>query len=126
MKDSFSCGLDVALAVIGGKWKPLILFHLGGEARRFGELRRLVAGISEKVLIQQLKELEAGGVLTRTDYRELPPRVDYAMTPFGRSLATALVPLCSWGDANRAEVMKIQQRQMDSSRDDCVRIRKQA
>jgi DNA-binding HxlR family transcriptional regulator len=103
----FTCGLDVALAVIGGKWKPLVLFHLGGGPRRFGELRRLVQGISEKVLIQQLKELEADGILTRTDYREVPPRVDYAMTDFGRTMATALMPLCAWGDAHRAEVERV-------------------
>lgn len=108
MKRDFSCGLDVALAVIGGKWKPLILFHLGGGARRFGELRRLVTGISEKMLIQHLKELEADGMVSRTDYREVPPRVDYAMTAFGRTLANALMPLCAWGDANRTEVEKIQ------------------
>ena len=108
MKRDFSCGLDVALAVVGGKWKPLILFHLGGGARRFGELRRLVTGISEKVLIQQLKELEADGILSRTDYRELPPRVDYAMTAFGRTLADALMPLCAWGDANRIQVREMQ------------------
>jgi DNA-binding HxlR family transcriptional regulator len=108
MKRDFSCGLDVALAVVGGKWKPLILFHLGNGPRRFGELRRLVAGISEKVLIQQLKELEADGILNRTDYREVPPRVDYTMTAFGQTLATALVPLCAWGDANRIEVEHMQ------------------
>ncbi len=56
----FSCGLDAVLAVLGGKWKPLVLFHLNGAPRRFGELRRLVAGISEKVLIQQLRETDAG------------------------------------------------------------------
>ena len=108
MKRDFSCGLDVALAVIGGKWKPLILFHLGGGARRFGELRRLVTGISEKMLIQHLKELEADRIVSRTDYREVPPRVDYATTAFGRTLANALMPLCAWGDANRTEVEKIQ------------------
>jgi DNA-binding HxlR family transcriptional regulator len=108
MKRDFSCGLDVALSVVGGKWKPLVLFHLGGGSRRFGELRRLVTGISEKVLIQQLKELEADGILSRTDYRELPPRVDYAMTAFGRTLAAALVPLCAWGDANRIQVQQMQ------------------
>jgi DNA-binding HxlR family transcriptional regulator len=108
MKRDFSCGLDVALAVIGGKWKPLVLFHLGGGARRFGELRRLVVGISEKVLIQQLKELEADGIVSRTDYREVPPRVDYAMTAFGRTLATALTSLCAWGDAHRIQVEQMQ------------------
>ena len=107
MEPGFSCGLDAALAVIGGKWKPLILFHLNGGPRRFGELRRLVAGISEKVLIQQLRELEGHGILTRTDHHELPPRVDYAMTEFGRSLAAALAPLCAWGDQNRAEIANL-------------------
>ncbi len=58
------CGLDVALAVVGGKWKPLILYHLSSDPKRFGDLKRLVVGISEKVLIQQLRELAAAGVLT--------------------------------------------------------------
>ena len=98
------CGLDVALAVVGGKWKPLVLFHLNGGPRRFGELKRLVDGISEKVLIQHLRELVADGMLVRRDYQEVPPRVDYEMTVFGRSLADALVPLCEWGNANRERV----------------------
>ena len=103
-----TCGLDVALTVIGGEWKPLILFHLGSLPRRFGELRRLVHGISEKVLIQHLRELESDGILSRTNHREVPPRVDYTMTEFGRTLATALMPLCAWGDANRGRVDAIQ------------------
>lgn len=98
------CGLDVALAVIGGKWKPLIIFHLGRGPRRFGELRRLVVGVSEKMLIQHLKELQAHGVVLRTDYHELPPRVDYDLTAYGLSLADALTPLCDWGTLNRDRV----------------------
>jgi DNA-binding HxlR family transcriptional regulator len=105
------CGLDVALAVVGGKWKPLVLFHLNGGPRRFGELRRLVAGISEKVLIQHLRELEADGILKRRDYREVPPRVDYEMTEFGRTLARALMPLCGWGDEHRERVEEMQRLQ---------------
>lgn len=98
------CGLDVALAVMGGKWKPLILYHLQGGPRRFGELKRRVAGVSEKVLIQQLRELVAAGVLTRRDHQRVPPMVDYTMTPFGLTLAEALVPLCVWGSEHRVEV----------------------
>jgi DNA-binding HxlR family transcriptional regulator len=98
------CGLDVALAVMGGKWKPLILYHLGHGPKRFGDLRRLVTGISEKVLIQQLRELVASGVLVRHDYREVPPKVDYTVTPFGRTLVEALMPLCAWGTAHRVHV----------------------
>ena len=102
-----TCGLDVSLAVIGGKWKPLILFHLSGGPRRFGELKRLVAGVSEKVLIQHLKELLADEIIVRTDHRELPPRVDYAMTDYGRDLAAALMPLCAWGNLNRQKVQDV-------------------
>ncbi len=100
----FSCGLDAALHLISGKWKPLILFFLRDGAKRYGELKRSVGGVSDKVLIQQLKDLEAHAVLARTDYKEVPPRVDYALTPLGRSLADALVPLCTWGNENMAEV----------------------
>ena len=114
MSDDTPCGLDVALAVIGGKWKPLILFHLQSGPRRFGDLRRRVAGVSEKVLIQHLRELVAAGVLTRRDHGRLPPVVDYTITPFGMTLVRALMPLCAWGVEHRGEVDAI----MRSSRTD--------
>lgn len=98
------CGLDVALRYIGGKWKPILLFHLQFSPRRFGELKRLVEGISEKVLIQQLKDLTEDGILVRHDFKEVPPKVEYSITEFGRTLAQALQPLCEWGNANRANV----------------------
>jgi len=103
----FSCGLDATLRIISGKWKPLILFFLREGPRRYGELRRLVEGVSDKVLIQQLKDLEADRVLSRTDYKEVPPRVDYTLTPLGRSLADAIVPLCTWGTAHAKELSRI-------------------
>ncbi|MEG3149583.1 helix-turn-helix domain-containing protein [Sphingomonas sp. ZT3P38] len=103
----FSCGLDATLRLISGKWKPLILYFLLQGPNRYGALKRAVRGVSDKVLIQQLKELEADAVVKRTDYREVPPRVDYALTPLGRSLAEALVPLCTWGSENMAEVSRI-------------------
>jgi DNA-binding HxlR family transcriptional regulator len=92
------CGLDAVLVVIGGKWKTLILWELREEPRRFGELRRLVEGISEKVLIQQLRELEADGMVHRKQYNQIPPKVEYSLTPFGESLNAALMPLCEWGE----------------------------
>src|SRR6516164_11010171 len=94
---NYCCGLDASLDVIGGKWKGLILWALRSEAHRFGELRRLVPGISEKMLIQHLKEMEADGIVTRKDFKEVPPRVEYSLTKFGVSLCTALTPLCEWG-----------------------------
>lgn len=96
----FICGLDAALRVIGGKWKPLILFFLGPGPKRYGALKRCVRGVSDKMLIQQLKEMEAHNIVLRTDYKEIPPRVDYALTPLGRSLADVMVPLCAWGEEN--------------------------
>ena len=80
--------LEAALEVVGGKWKVLILpwpLHSAGP-HRFGELRRQVPGISEKMLIQHLKEMEADGIVTRKDFKEVPPRVEYALTSLGKSL----------------------------------------
>src|SRR3954468_2508575 len=101
------CGLNATLRIISGKWKPLILFFLRDGPKRYGELKRLIEGVSDKVLIQHLKDLEADRVLARTDYKEVPPRVDYALTPLGRSLAEAIVPLCTWGTEHMAEVASI-------------------
>lgn len=98
------CGLNVPLAIISGKWKPLILYHVQGGPTRFAEIKRRVEGISEKVLIQQLRDLVAMSVLVRRDHQRVPPMVDYALTPFGESLVKALLPLCEWGNRNRAQV----------------------
>ena len=103
----YSYGLAATLRIISGKWKPLILYVLLDGPKRYGELKRTIQGVSDKVLIQQLKELEADRVLARTDYKEVPPRVDYALTPLGRSLAVAIVPLCNWGTENMAEMTGI-------------------
>lgn len=103
----FTCGLDATLKIISGKWKPLILYFLLRGPTRYGELKRAVRDVSDKVLIQQLKELEADGVLRRNDYREVPPRVDYTLTQLGESLAQALEPLCTWGTENMVEMQKI-------------------
>ena len=102
----FSCGLDATLRVISGKWKPLILYFLRQGPTRYGELRKAMRSVSDKMLIQHLKEMEADGIVTRTDYKEVPPRVDYNLTPLGHSLSEALVPLCNWGTENMAEVTR--------------------
>ena len=103
----FTCGLDATLRIISGKWKPLILYFLLRGPTRYGELKRAIRDVSDKVLIQQLKELDADGVILRTDYKEVPPRVDYTLTPLGESLAEALEPLCAWGTENMKEMERI-------------------
>jgi DNA-binding HxlR family transcriptional regulator len=99
------CGLDTVLALIGGKWKMLILYHLCHGSRRFGELRRLLPGISEKMLIQDLRQMQEGGLLVRKDYQQVPPKVEYSITPFGRALGKSMAPLCVWGTKNRKRVL---------------------
>ena len=98
-------GLETVLALIGGKWKMLILYHLCHGSRRFGELRRLLPGISEKMLIQDLRQMQESGLLLRKDYRQVPPKVEYSVTPFGRDLGKLMAPLCAWGDKNRRRVL---------------------
>src|SRR5262245_34351311 len=97
-KRPYSCGLGPAFEVIGGKWKAPILWEIHRETRRFGELKRLVPGISEKMLIQQLREMEADGLVHREVFHEVPPRVEYSITKLGASLVDALMPLTTWGD----------------------------
>lgn len=110
----FTCGLDLTLAVLSGKWKSLILFHLAHEMHRYGELKRAVGGVTDKVLIQQLKELQRDEIIERVDFQEIPPKVEYSLTPFGRSLAKTLMPMCVWGTENRQQVERIMQRRQEA------------
>ncbi len=97
---SYTCGLDAAIDVMGGKWKGLILFWLGEGPLRFGELRRAVTGISERMLTLQLRELEASGLVHREVHHQVPPKVEYSLTQFGHSLLEVLSPLGQWGEEN--------------------------
>ena len=93
----YHCTVEATLDVIGGKWKPLILWALGDKVLRFSELQRDLPGVNAKMLTKQLRELEEDGVILRTVYPEVPPRVEYAMTDFGRTLIPILQALCAWG-----------------------------
>lgn len=94
---TYHCPVEAALEVIGGKWKPLILWALGDNVLRFGELQKGLPGVNAKMLTKQLRELEVDGVITRTVYPEVPPRVEYAITDFGKTLIPVLQALCNWG-----------------------------
>jgi len=92
-----SCPTQATVAAIGGRWKVVILWRLFGGKLRFSELRRKVAGISQKMLTEQLRELEGHGLVTRTVYAEVPPRVEYAATPLGESLRPVITAIGDWG-----------------------------
>lgn len=100
----YTCGIDAAMDVIGGKWKVLILWELGERVCRFGELRRALPGVSEKMLAQHLRELEADGIVHREDHDEARPRVEYSLTTAGVALNAALAPLGEWGQARMREL----------------------
>lgn len=89
--------VQATLSVLGGKWKILILWHLKDQTRRFSELKRLMPEITEKMLIQQLRELEGDSIVNRTVYSEVPPKVEYSFTAYGRSIEPVLDKLCKWG-----------------------------
>jgi DNA-binding HxlR family transcriptional regulator len=96
-KKSIECHVEIAVGVIGGKWKPWILWHLYDGVQRYGELRKRTPGITGKMLTQQLRELERDGIVQRTVYREKVPRVEYSFTAYGETLRPVLKLLCQWG-----------------------------
>jgi len=96
-----NCGVVFALSLIGGRWKPTILFSLLEGRQRYSALRRAIPGISERMLVAQLRELEADGLVSRVVFAEVPPRVEYELTSKGRSAEKVLLTLSGWGNAQR-------------------------
>lgn len=98
-----ACPVETTLTLISDKWKVLILRDLLPGTKRFGELKRSVGNVSQKVLTAQLREMEASGLLTRTVYAEVPPRVEYTLTELGYSLKPVLDAMWNWGEAYKAK-----------------------
>ena len=102
----YSCSVDATVDVIGGKWKSVIVYHLLDGKKRFNELKRLNAGISQRMLTLQLRELEASGIIHREVYREVPPKVEYSITEFGESLRPLILFMREWGIKNMEKVLE--------------------
>ena len=94
---SEGCPVEAALEQIGGKWKGLALFHLADGKKRFNELKRLAGSVTQRTLTKQLRELEADGLVSRTVYPVVPPKVEYALTEKGVALVPVLTALREWG-----------------------------
>jgi DNA-binding HxlR family transcriptional regulator len=106
---TFNCEKELTLSVIGGKWKMLILWHLGKEGtKRFGELKALMPGITQRMLVNQLRELEEDLIVHREVYPVVPPKVEYSLTEQGKSLMPILDAMYEWGKNYMETVMKDQ------------------
>ncbi|WP_054024411.1 winged helix-turn-helix transcriptional regulator [Bacillus sp. FJAT-28004] len=96
----YNTAVEATLEVIGGKWKPVILFHLTFGKKRNNEFKSLIPAITQKMLTQHLRELEEEGVILRISYNQVPPRVEYELTDYGWSLKELLHLMCRWGDSH--------------------------
>ncbi|GCF07306.1 winged helix-turn-helix transcriptional regulator [Dictyobacter arantiisoli] len=102
----YGCPVEVLMEAIGGRWKPVILYHLMGGTRRFNEFRRLVPGGSQRMLTQHLRELEDDGLVHREVYREVPPKVEYSLTAQGRTLEPLLLQMNEWAVIHMVEASR--------------------
>ena len=100
--DHQNCPVKLTASIIGGKWKPPLLFYLEGKTRRFCELQRLIPGLTKKMLTQHLRELERDGIVHRKVFAEVPPHVEYSLTRHGESLKPILKLMSAWGNRHRA------------------------
>ena len=105
-KKSVGCHVETTLRVIDGRWRVMILHELFPGTKRFGELRRALAGITHRTLTQNLRDLESLGIVSRTVHAVVPPHVDYALTPLGKSLKPILEAMHSWGEVQGRRLPK--------------------
>lgn len=102
MKQPFTCPAESTVQLIGGRWKIVILWYLFQDVRRFSELQRALTGVSQKVLTQQLRELERDGIVARKVFPQVPPKVEYSITPLGLSLKPIVEAMHQWGATHRS------------------------
>ena len=102
--EEFYYPVKLTADIIGGKWKPLILYYLEGKTRRFGELRKMIPGMTKKMLTQHLRELEQDGIVHREVYAVVPPKVEYSLTKHGETLKPILKLMSAWGSRHRARL----------------------
>lgn len=106
MTKQVGCPTEITLDIIAGRWKVMVIFWLLQDKRRFNQLQRDLSGITHRTLAKQLKEMEADGLVEREDFREIPPRVEYRLTPLGRSLEPVLAAMHEWAIQHGTEIRR--------------------
>lgn len=114
----YGCSVEATLDVIGGKWKGVILFHLLSGTKRFNELHRILPSVTHRMLVLQLRELEEAGVVHREVYPQVPPKVEYSLTLFGKSLQPILLLMQQWGDQYKDRLTETKQAAQSSHQTD--------
>ncbi len=104
---NFGCPIEAALDVIGGKWKGVILYHLRSETIRFNELRRIIPEVTQRMLTKQLRELEVAQLISRKVYAEVPPKVEYSITEYGKTLDPVITALHVWGSDHLVKMSNV-------------------
>ena len=102
----FNCPVEATLSLIGGKYKPIILYHLIDGEKRFNELQKIMPQATAKMITNQLRELEASGIVNRKVYPVVPPHTEYSLTEYGRTLVPVLTAMCDWGKEHLKERIK--------------------
>ena len=110
-----SCPLEDTIKTFAGKWKPSILHYLADESCRFNELKRRIPGISQRMLTLQLRELEKDGLVVRKHYPEIPPRVEYHVSPLGRTLEPIYLAIKDWGETHEKAIEKARKKKYSPS-----------
>lgn len=104
------CPVEATVDVIGGRWKGVILFHLIPGKKRFGEIRKILPQVTQRVLTQQLRELERDGVVHREVYAQVPPKVEYSLTALGKTLGPLILSMSAWGNQNAKKLQSARDR----------------
>ncbi|MNI74972.1 putative HTH-type transcriptional regulator YybR [compost metagenome] len=110
-----ACPVEFTLDVIGGKWKGVLLYHLMDEKKRFNEFRRICPGITQRMLTLQLRELEEDGVVHREVYHQVPPKVEYSLTEFGKTLIPIIRLMRDWGEAYKSNQLTAENRSLSEA-----------
>ncbi len=104
--DETNCPVKATMEIIGGKWKPIVLYYLKDGVKRFGELQRLIPHATKKMLTQQLRELENDGIINRKVFEQVPPKVEYSLTGYGKTLSPILELMANWGKIHRVRLSR--------------------
>ncbi|EIT83704.1 transcriptional regulator [Fictibacillus macauensis ZFHKF-1] len=110
LHNGYHCAVEATIDIIGGKWKSVILYHLMSGKKRFNELRKLIPGVTQRMLTLQLRELERDGIIHREIYKQVPPKVEYSLSDFGESIVPVIELMMKWGNEHLDDILSAREK----------------